>query len=57
MKSSSGEHYAPAVPKAWVNRYGLRENWEQFHGQLNARWTVRFAEVSGLRSRSTMSPS
>jgi hypothetical protein len=32
-----------------VERYGLRANWEQFHGQLNARWKVRFAEVSGVR--------
>jgi integrase len=32
-----------------VERYDLRQNWEQFHGQLNARWTVRFADVSGVK--------
>lgn len=35
--------------KARSERYGLRENWEHVHGQLNARWTVRFAEVSGVK--------
>ena len=49
MKTKTGEHFAPAVPDAWVERYGLRENWEHVHGQLNARWTVRFAEVSGVK--------
>jgi integrase len=49
MKTKTGEHFAPAVPEAWVERYGLRENWEQFHGQLNGRWKVRFAEVSGVQ--------
>jgi integrase len=49
MKTKTGEHFAPAVPEAWVERYGLRENWERFHGQLNGRWKVRFAEVSGVR--------
>ena len=49
MKTKTGEHFAPAVPDAWVERYGLRANWEQFHGQLNARWKVRFAELSGVR--------
>ena len=49
MKTKTGEHFAPAVPEAWVDRYGLRTNWDQFHGQLNARWKVRFAEVSGVK--------
>jgi hypothetical protein len=49
MKTKTGEHFAPAIPEAWVERYGLRENWAQFHGQLNARWKVRFAEVSGVK--------
>ena len=49
MKTKTGEHFAPAVPDAWVERYALRETWEHVHGQLNARWTVRFAEVSGVK--------
>ena len=49
MKTKTGEHFAPPVPEAWVERYGLRQNWEQFHGQLNARWTVRFVDVSGVK--------
>ena len=49
MKTKTGEHFAPPVPEAWVERYGLRANWEQFHTQLNARWTVRFADVSGVK--------
>ncbi|NDD45493.1 MAG: hypothetical protein EBZ24_08775, partial [Synechococcaceae bacterium WB9_4xB_025] len=49
MKTKTGEHFAPPVPEAWVERYDLRQNWEQFHGQLNARWTVRFADVSGVK--------
>ena len=48
MKTKTGEHFAPAVPAVWVQRYGLREHWSAFHSQLNARWTVRFAEVSGV---------
>jgi len=32
---------------AVLERYRLRENWEQFHGQLNGRWKVRLTEVSG----------
>jgi len=32
-----------------VERYGLRQNWEQFQGQLNGRWPVRFADVSGVK--------
>ena len=38
MKTKTGEHFAPAVPAVWVERYGLRENWSAFHSQLNARW-------------------
>jgi integrase len=49
MKTKTGEHFAPAVPEAWVERYGLRENWEQFHDQINGRWKVRFADVSGVK--------
>ena len=49
MKTKTGEHFAPPVPEGWVERYDLRHNWEQFHGQLNARWTVRFADVSGVK--------
>lgn len=49
MKTKTGEHFAPPVPEAWVERYGLQRNWEQFHVQLNARWTVRFADVSGVK--------
>ena len=48
MKTKTGEHFAPAVPEAWVQRYRLRDNWDRFHRQLNARWTVRFAQLSGV---------
>lgn len=49
MKTKTGEHFAPAVPADWVQRFGLREHWSAFHSQLNERWTVRFAEVSGVK--------
>nr|WP_231597906.1 hypothetical protein [Synechococcus sp. CBW1002] len=49
MKTKTSEHFAPAVPEAWLERYQLRQNWDLFHGQLNARWTVRFAEISSVR--------
>lgn len=49
MKTKTGEHFAPAVPEAWVERYRLRDNWDRFHRQLNARWTVRFAQISGVK--------
>ncbi len=49
MKTRADDHFAPPIPEAWVVRYGLRQNWEPFHGQLNARWTVRFADVSGAK--------
>lgn len=48
MKTKTGEHFAPAVPEAWVERYRLRDNWDRFHSELNARWTVRFAQISGV---------
>jgi len=49
MKTKTGEHFAPPVPEAWVERYGLRRCWSRFHAQLNRRWTVRFAQVSGVQ--------
>ena len=49
MKTKTGEHFAPPVPEAWVERYGLRRCWSRFHAQLNRRWTVRFAHVSGVQ--------
>ncbi|MFM7675368.1 MAG: hypothetical protein ACKO5F_07240 [Synechococcus sp.] len=49
MKTKTSEHFAQAVPDAWLERYQLRQNWDLFHSQLNARWTVRFAEISGVR--------
>ena len=49
MKTKTGEHFAPAVPEAWLDRYQLRQRWQSCHAQLNARWTVRFKEISGVR--------
>jgi integrase len=49
MKTKTSEHFAPAVPHAWLERYQLRQNWDRFHAQLNGRWTVRFSEISGVR--------
>lgn len=48
-KTKTGRHIAPPLPSAWVKRYQLKENFKRFQAELNARWTIRWADRDGLR--------
>jgi len=41
-------HIAPPVPSAWVDRYGLEENFDRYKRELNARWRIRWEDRDGL---------
>ena len=47
--TKTARHIAPPLPSAWVERYQLKKNFERFQQELNARWTIRWADRDGLR--------
>ena len=42
------EHFAPPVPAGWVDRYGLRENFENYQSHLNQTWAIAWEQRGGL---------
>ena len=42
------EHYAPPQPLAWVERFGLRDNFEQYQQELNQTWPIVWEERKGV---------
>ncbi len=41
-------HYSPPVPREWVDRYKLRENFREMSERLNDRWKIRWEERDGV---------
>lgn len=47
--TKTATHVAPALPMAWVERYRLRERFEEMQEQLRQRWRIQWAELGGRR--------
>ena len=47
-KTKTEEHFAPPQPSHWVERYQLRENFEQYKTELNERWPIKWQDRAGL---------
>lgn len=45
--TKTNRHYAPPVPRAWVERYQLRENFERYQGEILKRWPIKWEERAG----------
>lgn len=46
--TKTDRHFAPPQPAAWVERYGLKENFEKYQTELNERWSIRWSDRNGL---------
>jgi hypothetical protein len=45
--TKTATHVAPALPMAWVNRYRLRNDFEQRQQELRRRWRIQWTELGG----------
>jgi integrase len=47
--TKTATHVAPALPMAWVERYGLRDRFGEMQERLLQRWQIQWTDLGGQR--------